>query len=109
MAESIKVLGQVNPLASTSSPIYTTPALTEAVISSLFVCNTDASPAHFRINIAVGSAPDAINQYIYYDIAIAGNETFAATVGLTMAQNDEIRCYSDTPNLVFSVFGTEVI
>jgi hypothetical protein len=39
MATAYKVLGQVAPAATTATTVYTVPSATEAVVSSVTVCN----------------------------------------------------------------------
>ena len=107
--ETNKVLGQTALAATTLSPIYTVPAtVRSALISTVFVCNRSASQTTFRISVAVAGAADAQSQYIYYDIAIPGNDTFAATVGLTLGATDVLRGYAGNSNLTMSVFGEEI-
>ena len=84
MANTIKVLGQSKPSATTLTAAYTVPASTTATVSSFTVCNQSATPTSFRMSVAPAGAADATSQYIYYDVAIAGNDTFIATVGITM-------------------------
>ena len=46
--------------------------------------------------------------YLYYDITLAGNDTFIATIGVTLAATDVIRVYSGNSNLTFQLFGTQI-
>ena len=71
------------------------------------VANRSATPTTFRISVAVAAAADSLEQYIAYDVAIAGNDVFAATVGITMAATDVIRVYATLATLSFSIFGIE--
>jgi hypothetical protein len=56
MATSYKVLGQSNPAATTATTLYTVPAATQAVISTLVVCNQASTAATFRLAVRVGGA-----------------------------------------------------
>ena len=105
MAATIKVLGQLKPAAATLSTLYTAP--TAAVISSITVCNLGASPDVFRI--AIRPAGEAINEkhYLYYDVYISNNDTFIATVGLTLAATDVVSVYSTNGTTAFNLFGQE--
>ena len=47
MATTYKVLGQSNPAATTLTTLYTVPAATQAVISSISVANLTATAATF--------------------------------------------------------------
>lgn len=108
MAVAYKVLGQSNPTAATSTTAYTVPASTEAVVSSIIVCNRSATATSFRINIDPAGGGDANEQYLYYDLPIPGNDTFIATVGLTLATTDLVRVYATLATLSFNVMGSEI-
>lgn len=108
MTDTVKTLAQSNPSATTLTDAYTVPAATSTVISSFFVTNRSASATSFRISIAIAGAADDNKQYIYYDTAISGNDTMAATVGLSLATTDIIRVYATNNTLSFSFFGIEI-
>jgi hypothetical protein len=109
MATTIKVLAQVAPLATTSTALYTVPALTSAVVSSLTVCNRGAAATTFRVSISVGGGAIATKDYVYYDVIIPPQDTFIATVGLTLGAADIVRCYAGTADLSFQLFGQEIV
>jgi hypothetical protein len=108
MAEINKVLGQVAPAATSLTTLYTVPAATYTVASSVVVCNRAATPTTFRISIAVAGAADATKQYLYYDVPISKNNTFVATIGMTLAATDLVRVYAGNANLSFTLLGVEV-
>ena len=108
MTDTLMILGQTSPAATTLSPIYTVPAVTSAVISSIIVCNTNGSSATFRIYIAIAGAADNIQQYIYYDLPILNNDTFIATVGISLATTDVVRVYANTTNVSFTISGVQI-
>lgn len=108
MAETIKVLAQNNPAAGVLTDIYTVPALTSTVVSSVVVCNESATPSTFRISIAVGGAADDPKQYLYFDLPFPGNETFIATIGITLAAGDILRVRAGTGSFAFTVLGEEL-
>lgn len=108
MADTFKVLAQVNPSAGTLTDAYTVPGAKSATVSSIVVCNEGASTDKFRIAIAVAAAADTPKQYLYYDQEIPGNKSFAITLGLTLATTDVIRVYAGGSSLAFNIFGVEV-
>lgn len=108
MAENIKVLAQANPLAATLTDAYVVPTATNAVISSIVVVNRDPVATVFRISVAVAGAVDSDEQYLYYDLPISGNDTFAATLGITLDEDDVVRVYAFLATLSFNFFGTEI-
>lgn len=107
MANTIKVLGQSKPSATTLTAAYTVPAATTATVSTVMVANQSATATAFRISVAVAGAADTPSQYLYYDIPINGNDTFAATIGITLAATDVIRVYNTLATLSFNIFGVE--
>lgn len=108
MANTFKVLGQSDPSATTLTDVYTVPASTETTISTLTVANRSSSATSFRISVAPAGAADSDEQYLYYDIATAGNDTFAATLGITLEATDVVRVYATDATLSFQFFGVEM-
>jgi len=109
MATQIKVLGQSAPAAATLTTLYTTPASTSTVSSSITVCNRSATATTFRVAIIPSGQSISDKHYIYYDVAIPGNDTFIATVGMTLATGDVVKVYATLSTLSFSLFGQETI
>lgn len=108
MAVTQKVLAQSKPSATTLTDAYTVPASTQATISTIYVTNQSSTATTFRISVAVAGLADTSKQYLYYDIPINGNDTFAATVGITLGAADVIRVYATLANLSFNIFGVEI-
>lgn len=108
MTDTLKVLGQVNPGATTLTTLYTVPGATSTAASSVVVCNQAASAGTFRLSIQVAAAADNAKQYLYYDTAIGANDTFIATIGVTLATTDVVKCYSSSATMSFTIYGVEV-
>lgn len=107
MADTLKVLGQSNPSAATLTDLYTAGGA-GATVSSLVVCNRSATPTSFRVSAAVAGAADDDKQYLYYNQPLEGNDTFIATIGVTLAVTDKLRVYASAATVSFSAFGVEV-
>lgn len=108
MANTYKTLGQSAPAATTLTDLYTVPASTSVVASTFVACNRGAAGVKFRASVAPAGAADATSQYIYFDVALAANDTFAATLGITLAATDKVRVQTDTATVTFSLFGVEI-
>jgi glucose-6-phosphate dehydrogenase assembly protein OpcA len=108
MATVYKVLGQSAPGATTATTLYTVPADTSAVISSLVVANRAATAATYRIAIRPAGATIANEHYIAYDVTVGGSDSTTLTLGITLATTDVVTVYASTTNLSFSVFGSEI-
>lgn len=107
MANTLKVLSQTKPGAASLTTGYTVPAATTAVVSSITVCNQSSVPTSFRVSVAIAGAGDTASQYIYYDQPIAGNSTFAATLGISLGATDVVRVYNTLATCSFNLFGQE--
>lgn len=108
MADTLKVLGQAALAATTLTDVYTVPGATSATVSSVTVCNRDAAATTFRFAVAIAGAADATKQYLYYDFALPGNETFVFTLGVTLATTDVLRAYAVSANVSVNIFGVQV-
>jgi hypothetical protein len=107
MAIVYKTLGQVNPGATTLTTLYTVPASTSAVCSSVVICNQAAAAATFRVSVRVAGAADNAKQYLFYDVSLAGNSSTIATLGITLAATDVVSVYASTATMSFNLFGSE--
>jgi len=107
MATTYKILGQSKPSAATLTAAYTVPALTTATVSTITVANQSSTATSFRISVAVNGAADTPAQYLYYDIAISGNNSFATTIGITLGAGDIVRVYNTLATCSFNIFGVE--
>jgi hypothetical protein len=108
MPTTYKVLGQSNPAATTATTLYTVPAATSAVISSITIANVSASTATYRIAIRPAGASLATVHYIAYDVSISANDTVSLSLGLSLATTDVITVYASSTNLVFHAYGAEI-
>jgi hypothetical protein len=107
MADTPKVLGQNAPSATTLTALYTVPSGTNTVVSTVSVCNRGGSAATFRISVAPLGAADATSQYLYYEFTVPANDTFVATIGITLAATDVLRIYASNTSLTFNAYGIE--
>lgn len=109
MATTYKVLGQSNPAATTNTNLYTVPASTASVVSTITICNQTAVAATFRIAVRPLGATLAAQHYVAYDVAVGAADTTALTLGITVATTDIITVYASTATLSFSAFGSEIV
>jgi len=109
MATTYKVLGQSNPSATTATTLYTVPASTSTVVSTISICNQAGTSASYRIAVRPAGATLAAQHYLAYDIALAANDTTALTLGITLATTDVVTVYASSATLSFSAFGSEIV
>ena len=108
MPTTYKVLGQSNPAATTLTSLYTVPASTSAVVSSMTITNLGGSSATYRIAVRPAGASIANQHYLAYDISIATLDTMTLTLGLTLATTDVISVYASTATMSFAAYGSEI-
>jgi hypothetical protein len=108
MATTYKVLGQSNPAATTATTLYTVPSATQAVISTITICNQSGVGVSFRIAVRPAGATLATQHYIAYDVVMAANDTTALTLGLTLAATDVVTIYASSASMSFSAYGSEI-
>ena len=108
MPTNYKVLGQVAPSATTATTLYTVPSSTEAVISTIVVCNRSATNRTFRIAVRPNGATLANEHYIAYDVTVGLSDSTTLTLGLTLDAADVLTVYASTTDLSFSAFGSEI-
>lgn len=108
MATTYKVLGQVNPSATTATTAYTVPSATQTVISTITVCNLGPAPTYYRVAVRPDGATLENKHYIAYDASIAPQETQTLTIGITIDASDVVTVYAGTANVAFNLFGSEI-
>lgn len=108
MAAIYKVLGQSSPSATTNTDLYTVPAATSAVISTLNVCNRSSITRSFRIAVRPAGEGIANKHYLAYDTLVGGNDSISLTLGITLANTDIVTIYASSADLSFNLFGSEL-
>lgn len=108
MATTYKVLGQSAPTATTNTDVYTVPAATTAVLSTIVVANRSASAVTYRIAVRPDGAALANEHYIAYDVNVGASDSTTITLGITMDAGDVLSVYAGTGDLSFNVFGSEI-
>jgi len=100
--------GSATLAATTNTNLYTVPATTSTVVSTMTVCNQASTAATFRIAVRPAGAAIATQHYVAYDVPIAANDTTALTLGITLATTDIITVYASAATMSFAAFGSEI-
>jgi hypothetical protein len=104
-----KVLGQSAPSAATATTLYTVPASTDSIVSTINVVNTHASTTDvIRIAVRPAGAVLATEHYIVYGLSLSAGATFTYTGGITLDATDVVTVYSTSGISSFSAFGSEI-
>ena len=107
MTDTLKVLGQLDPSATTTTVLYTVPDLTQTTVSSIVATNRTGSAITFRLSVHVAGAGADDKQYLYYGKSVAANDSLAIVLGITLNQTDVIKVYTSASNMSFNMFGCE--
>jgi hypothetical protein len=108
MTTTYKTLGQSAPVAITNTDLYTVPGSTQAVCSTLAICNRGAS-TQFRVAVRPAGEAIAAQHYIVYDNYVNQYDTVFLTLGVTLAATDVVTIYAGAATLSFSLFGSEIV
>jgi hypothetical protein len=104
-----KVLGQSAPSAATATTLYTVPASTDSIVSTINAVNTHASTTDvIRIAVRPAGAALANQHYIVFGLSLSAGATFTYTAGVTIDTTDVITVYSTNGTTSFSAFGSEI-
>ncbi len=99
---------QSDPSATTLTTLYTVPGATNAVCSALHVCNRSATATSFRVAVRIAGAAIANSHYCYYDVPIAGNDTFTAELKWSLAAGTIVSVYATLATLTFTLHKSEI-
>jgi hypothetical protein len=104
-----KVLGQSRPSDTNNANLYTCPASTETIVSTLHVANVSVNDVTFRVFVRIDGATASESNAIAWDVPLAGNSIFAMTEGITLNASDVITVRSSLANAItFTLFGSEI-
>jgi len=110
VTEVRKILGKKRPVAAgTPEDLYGPPVDSEAVTSTLTITNVTEDISKARIYVLQSGDVADLDNALYYDLPITGNDTFAATVGLALKAGEKIMVESEIGGaLNFMAFGVEI-
>lgn len=109
MPTTYKVLGQSAPANTSEATLYTVPAATQTIVSTITVSNLTSTAANASINIGVNGAASSNANSLLKTSSIPANSVTSFTIGLTLGAADVIRVTSGTANaLSFQAFGSEI-
>lgn len=108
MPTAYKVLGQSSPAATTATTLYTVPASTSTVVSTINVANLGAASGTFRIAVRPAGEALANKHYLVYDATVTATDAVSLTLGITLATTDVLTVYASSATFSFSAFGSEI-
>jgi hypothetical protein len=111
MAQNFKRLGAISPSANTQTNVYVVPAATEAVISTITICNQNASNVLYSLIVMPpGSFSATANtaDFVVRDVLVPSLDTIILTIGLTGNAGTVFAANTSNTNVSFSMFGSEI-
>ena len=106
MATTYKILGQITGSSATAS-LYTSPAATQTVVSSLVVANRSTANSSYFIAVIPNGGSLYNENWLAFNVPISGSDSTALTLGITLAAGDFIQV-SGLATGSFSLFGSQI-
>jgi hypothetical protein len=111
MPQSYKRLGAINPSANTQTNVYVVPAATEAVISTITVCNQTSVNASYSLALmpsSIFASPAGAAHFIVRGATVPAADSIILTIGLTANAGSVLAANTNDGNISFSAFGSEI-
>jgi hypothetical protein len=113
MTDTYKILAQEFAQNSSSArTLYATPASNEASFSSISIINNGSVAGDYylgAVKSADSSTPGISNtQTIIPTKTLAAGTTHEIVGGITLSAGDEIRIYSESPDITAHIYGVEL-
>lgn len=93
-------------MPATFTQLYTTPASTQTVISTVSVANQTSVAANYRIAASATTTP-TLAEMLVFDGTVAPNDTVTLTLGVTLDATKKLMVNANSPEISFSAFGSE--
>lgn len=106
MAGSGATDGNVSIPASTD--LYTVPAATQSVISTIVIANRSGTTGTFRLAVRPNGATLSDEHFLAYDVPLAANDSTTLTLGITMGAADVLTISDPSVEMSVNVFGSEI-
>ena len=108
MTIAYKILGQINPTANTQTTIYTVPAATSTIVSTLVICNQANTAATFSVAAQPQGASLTNKNYLNFNTPLPAHDSITLTIGMTLGNTDVLSANASTGNVSFTAFGSEI-
>lgn len=109
MANTYKILGQARPADTAVADVYTVPAATQAIVSTISATNVDGVASNINIYVVASGDTAGVANALVYSAELGANTLQAFTLGVTLGAADKISVQSATGNAVtYQVFGQEI-
>lgn len=110
MAQTYKRLGALDIGDSgiaTAETLYTCPAATSAVISTISICNRGSAAVTYRIGVSTTTSYED-SGYVVFGATVAANDTIFLTLGIVLdATNKYLLASASATTCSVQAFGVE--
>lgn len=89
------------------SDLYTVPANSSTVVSTISVTNSSTSNTTYRLVVLPTGDTRDIKHHFVFDVPITAKESHYYTNGITMPSSSKIQVSSDNTGVIFNAFGSE--
>jgi hypothetical protein len=107
MPTTYKILGQITGSSATAS-LYTSPAGTQTVVSSLVVTNRGTANNTYFIAVIPSGGSLSNEDWLAFNVPISGSDSTALTLGITLAAGDQIQVSGLANSGSFNLFGSQI-
>jgi len=112
MANTYKILGQLNPSANTQGNVYVVPAATSTVINSIQIANQAATNASYSLIVmpSANFASPASNgmYFLVRGSTLPASDAATLTLSLSLPAGTIVAANTNSASLSFSAFGVEI-
>ena len=102
-----RILGQITGSATTAS-LYTSPAGTQTVVSSLVVANRGTSNGAYWIAVVPSGSAFGVEDWVAFNVPISGSDSTALTLGITLGAGDQVQVSGLANSGSFNLFGSQI-
>ena len=111
MPQTFKRLGAINPSGNTQTNVYVVPAATEAVVSTVTICNQASTNASYSLIVMLPSefsSPAPAKSFVVRGASVPAADSIILTLGITANAGSIISANTNSPNISFIAFGSEI-
>ena len=108
MANTYKILGQLNPTANTQGNVYVVPAATSSILNTITICNQSAANANVDIVVRPINEALASKHYLVRGGILPAREQITITGAVTMNASPILAANTNGSSISFNAYGVEI-
>ena len=108
MADTYKILGQINPSANTLTNVYVTGASASAVVSTITIHNFSDANSSYSLIVRPNNESLANKHYVIRGGIIPARELITITGAVTMNSAVILAANTNGSSISFNAYGVEI-